>query len=71
MQGTRASSPSFERVAGFAQQSIPPELETEANLRALLPYGVLARILNGVPLDNATSITSWRRRIGRIGERLG
>ena len=69
-QGTQRSSRS--PLSAWLGSHISPELEyLEGQFAALLPYGVSARILNTVlPLDNATSITSWRRRIGRIGERL-
>lgn len=51
---------------------ISPELEyLEAQFAALLPYGVSSRILNTVlPIDQATSLTSWRRHIHRTGDRL-
>ena len=69
-QSTQRSSRS--PLSAWLGSHISPELEyLEGQFAALLPYGVSARILNTVlPLDNATSITSWRRRIGRIGERL-
>ncbi|MDQ2944585.1 MAG: hypothetical protein M3Y27_01340 [Acidobacteriota bacterium] len=51
---------------------ISPELEyLEGQFAALLPYGVSSRILNTVlPCETATSITSWKRRITRLGDRL-
>jgi hypothetical protein len=59
-------------LSAWLGSHISPELEyLEGQFAALLPYGVSARILNTVlPLENATSVTSWHRRIGRIGERL-
>jgi len=49
-----------------------PELQyLEAQFAALLPYGVSARLLGTVlPLEHATSITTWKRHVGAIGARL-
>jgi hypothetical protein len=68
--GTQRSSRS--PLSAWLGSHISPELEyLEGQFAALLPYGVSARILNTVlPLEKATSITSWQRRIGRIGDRL-
>jgi hypothetical protein len=51
---------------------VSPELRyLEAQFAALLSYGVSARILSSVlPLDRATSITTWKRHVTRVGERL-
>jgi hypothetical protein len=51
---------------------ISPELQyLEAQFAALLPYGVSARMLGTVlPLERATSITTWKRHVAAIGERL-
>ena len=51
---------------------ISPELEyLQGQFAALLPYGVPSRILNTMlQLNPATSITSWKRRITRLGNRL-
>ena len=69
-QGTQRTSRS--PLSAWLGSHISPELEyLEGQFAALLPYGVSAHILNTVlPLENVTSITSWHRRIGRIGERL-
>jgi hypothetical protein len=38
---------------------------------ALLSYGASAHILESVlPLEHATSITTWKRHVARVGERL-
>jgi hypothetical protein len=43
----------------------------EAQFAALLPYGVSARMLGTVlPLERATSITTWKRHVASIGARL-
>ncbi|MGO8855192.1 MAG: ISKra4 family transposase [Steroidobacteraceae bacterium] len=49
-----------------------PELQyLEAQFAALLSYGASARILSAVlPLENATSITTWKRHVTRVGGRL-
>jgi hypothetical protein len=61
--GTQRSSRS--PLSAWLGSHISPELEyLEGQFAALLPYGVSARILNTVlPLEKATSITSWQRRI--------
>ena len=58
-------------LSAWLGSHISPALEyLEAQFAGLLPYGVSARILNTVlPLDHATSITSWKRHITRIGDR--
>ena len=69
-QGRRRCSRS--PLSAWLGSHVGPELEyLEGQFAALLPYGVSARIFNTVlPLDQATSITSWKRRIGQLGERL-
>jgi hypothetical protein len=69
-QGTERCSCS--PLSAWLGSHISPELEyLEAQFAALLPYGVSVRILKMVlPLDNATSITSWKRRVCRLGDRL-
>jgi hypothetical protein len=49
-----------------------PELQyLEGQFAALLSYGVSARMLGAVlPLERATSITTWKRHVGAIGARL-
>jgi hypothetical protein len=49
-----------------------PELQyLEAQFAALLPYGVSARMLSTVlPLERATSITTWKRHVATLGARL-
>jgi len=51
---------------------ISPELQyLEAQFATLLPYGVSARMLGSVlPLERATSITTWKRHVANIGVRL-
>jgi hypothetical protein len=46
-----------------------PELQyLDAQFAALLSYGACARILSAVlPLENATSITTWKRHVTRVG----
>src|SRR6266851_9246 len=49
-----------------------PELQyLEAQFAALLSYGVSARILSSVlPLEQVTSVTTWKRHVARVGRRL-
>jgi uncharacterized protein involved in tolerance to divalent cations len=49
-----------------------PELQyLEAQFAALLSYGVSARMLGTVlPVERATSITTWKRHVATIGARL-
>jgi hypothetical protein len=49
-----------------------PELQyLEAQFAAQLSYGMSARILGSVlPLQQATSITTWKRHVARVGGRL-
>ena len=43
----------------------------EAQFAALLSYGASAHILGSVlPLEHATSITTWKRHVARVGGRL-
>ncbi len=43
----------------------------EAQFAALLPYGASVGMLRAVlPLENATSITTWKRHVISVGERL-
>ena len=69
-QGTKRSSRS--PLSAWLGSQVSPELEyLEGQFAALLPYGVSARILKTVlPLEKATSITSWKRHIHRIGDHL-
>jgi hypothetical protein len=69
-RGIKRSSSS--PLSAWLGSQMSPELEyLEGQFAALLPYGVSARILKTVlPLEKATSITSWKRHISRIGDRL-
>ena len=51
---------------------ISPELQyLEAQFAALLPYGVSVHMLSTVlPLEHATSITTWKRHVATLGARL-
>jgi hypothetical protein len=63
---------SFSPLADWLGDHTSPELfYLEAQFAALLPYGVSARILGFVlPLQHATSITTWKRHVARVGGRL-
>jgi hypothetical protein len=63
---------SFSPLAGWLGTHTSPELRyLEAQFAALLPYGVCARMLGTVlPLERATSITTWKRHVAGIGARL-
>jgi hypothetical protein len=66
------SRTSFSPLAAWLTDHTSPELQyLEAQFAALLPYGVCARMLGAVlPLEHATSITTWKRHVGTIGARL-
>jgi len=66
--GRQSASP----LAIWLGSHTSPELHyLEAQFAALLSYGVSARILSSVlPLEHATSITSWKRHVRAIGGRL-
>jgi hypothetical protein len=63
---------SFSPLADWLGDHTSPELQyLEAQFAALLSYGVSARILGVVlPLQRSTSITTWKRQVARVGERL-
>jgi len=63
---------SFSPLANWLGDHTSPELQyLEAQFAALLSYGVSARILGSVlPLQHATSITTWKRHVARVGGRL-
>ena len=63
---------SVSPLAIWLDGHISPELQyLEAQFAALLPYGVSARMLGTVlPLERATSITTWKRHVASIGVRL-
>jgi hypothetical protein len=63
---------SFSPLANWLGDHTSPELQyLEAQFAALLSYGVSARILGSVlPLQHATSITTWKRQVARVGARL-
>jgi hypothetical protein len=67
--GSRQSS---SPVVAWLGNHVSPELRyLEAQFAALLSYGVSARILSSVlPLEHVTSITTWKRHVTRVGERL-
>ena len=66
---TRAS---ISPLAAWLGTHVSPELQyLEAQFASLLSYGASARILSAVlPLQNATSITTWRRHVGNVGRHL-
>jgi hypothetical protein len=63
---------SFSPLALWLGSHTSPELEyLESQFAALLSYGVSVRILSSVlPLEQATSITTWKRHVARVGGRL-
>jgi hypothetical protein len=63
---------SFSPLVNWLGDHTSPELQyLEAQFAALLSYGVSARILGSVlPLQQATSITTWKRQVARVGSRL-
>jgi hypothetical protein len=63
---------SFSPLALWLGCHTSPELQyLEAQFAALLSYGASARILGTVlPLKHATSITTWKRHVARVGGRL-
>jgi hypothetical protein len=63
---------SFSPLVQWLGDHTSPELQyLEAQFAALLSYGVSARILGSVPpLQHATSITTWKRQVARVGGRL-
>jgi hypothetical protein len=65
-------SASFSPLAVWLGTHTSPELQyLEAQFAALLPYGVSARMLGTVlPLERATSITTWKRHVASLGVRL-
>jgi len=62
---------SFSTLADWLGDHTSPELQyLEAQFAAVLSYGVSARILGSVlPLQQATSITTWKRHVARVGAR--
>jgi hypothetical protein len=66
------SQTEFHPLANWLGDHTSPELQyLEARFAALLSYGVSARILGCVlPLQHATSITTWKRQVARVGARL-
>jgi hypothetical protein len=63
---------SFSPLALWLGTHSSPELQyLEAQFAALLPYGVSAHMLGTVlPLERATTITTWKRHVASIGVRL-
>jgi hypothetical protein len=63
---------SFSPLALWLGGHTSPGLQyLEAQFAALLSYGASARILSTVlPLKRATSITTWKRHVARVGGRL-
>jgi hypothetical protein len=63
---------SFSPLALWLGSHASPELQyLEAQFAAQLSYGVSSRILSAVlPLQHATSITTWKRHVARVGGRL-
>jgi hypothetical protein len=62
---------SADRRSGSAGTSVPELQHLEAQFAALLPYGVSAHMLSTVlPLERATSITTWKRHVAALGARL-
>jgi len=63
---------SFSPLGNWLGDHTSPDLQyLEARFAALLSYGVSARILGWVlPLQDATSITTWKRQVARVGARL-
>src|ERR1022692_1410707 len=68
MRGRQSVSP----LAIWFHGHMSPELQyLEAQFAAQLSYGMSARILgSGLPLQQATSITTWKRHVARVGGRL-
>ena len=68
MRGRQSVSP----LAIWLHGHMSPELQyLEAQFAAQLSYGMSARILGSVlPLQQATSITTWKRHVARVGGRL-
>jgi hypothetical protein len=66
--GGRSFSPLALWLGGHTS---PELLYLEAQFAALLSYGASAHILGSVlPLEHATSITTWKRHVARVGGRL-
>ncbi|MDP9084352.1 MAG: hypothetical protein M3N50_11380 [Pseudomonadota bacterium] len=63
---------SFSPLVNWLGDHTSPELQyLEAQFAALLSYGVSARICGSVlPLQHATSITTWKRHVARVGGRI-
>src|SRR5271155_3148118 len=63
---------SISPLAVWLGGHISPELQyLEAQFAALLPYGVSAHMLGTVlPLERATSVTTWKRHVATLGARL-
>jgi hypothetical protein len=63
---------SFSPLALWLGCHTSPELlYLKAHFAALLPYGASVGILGSVlPLERATSITTWKRHVAQVGERL-
>jgi hypothetical protein len=63
---------SFSPLALWLGGHTSPELQyLEAQFAALLSYGASARVLSSVlPLEQATSITTWKRHVARVGRLL-
>ena len=63
---------SFSPIALWLGDHTSPELQyLEAQFAALLSYGASVGILRSVlPLEQATSITTWKRHVARVGGRL-
>jgi hypothetical protein len=68
---TRARQ-SISPLAVWFGGHISPELQyLEAQFAALLPYGASVHMLSTVlPLEHATSITTWKRHVATLGARL-
>jgi len=66
------SQTEFQPLVNWLGEHTSPELQyLEAQFAALLSYDVSAGILGSVlPLQHATSITTWKRHVARIGGRL-
>lgn len=63
---------SISPLASRLPDHVSPELRyLEAQFAALLSYGVSARMLGSVlPIEQSTSITTWKRHVSRVGHRL-
>jgi hypothetical protein len=68
-QCQRKARQSFSPLAHWLGDHTSPELQyLEAQFAALLSYGVSTRILGAVlPLQQATSITTWKRHVAGVG----